>query len=62
MAMNEDLDAPFVRWIYTFPFANANICGQVKGSHFQQAAISMRRRITPEMLEELEDWRDQVGV
>lgn len=35
---------------------------QVKQEHLERAAVDMRRRITPDMLDELEAWRDQLGV
>jgi AAA family ATPase len=44
-AMNEDLEAPFV-----------------KGSHLRKSAETVRRRITPEMIDFFESWRDQSGV
>ncbi|WVQ72083.1 hypothetical protein IAR50_001628 [Cryptococcus sp. DSM 104548] len=44
-AMNEDLNAPFV-----------------KGIHLTQSAMTVRRRITPEMMRFFEEWRDQSGV
>ncbi|WWC90625.1 uncharacterized protein L201_005561 [Kwoniella dendrophila CBS 6074] len=44
-AMNEDLNAPYV-----------------KKSHLIHSAQTVRRRITPDMIEFFEDWRDQSGV
>ncbi|WVQ80069.1 hypothetical protein IAT38_002170 [Cryptococcus sp. DSM 104549] len=44
-AMNENLDAPYV-----------------KRSHLVHSAETVRRRITPEMVDFFEQWRDQSGV
>ena len=39
----------------------AELIAQVQQSHLEHACRSMRRRITPEVLQELEAWRDQLG-
>jgi AAA family ATPase len=44
-AMNEDLNAAFV-----------------KGAHLLHSARTVRRRITPEMIDYFEAWRDQSGI
>ena len=44
-AMNEDLDAPYV-----------------KREHLLHSARTVRRRITREMLDYFEAWRDQSGI
>ncbi|WWD19137.1 hypothetical protein CI109_103595 [Kwoniella shandongensis] len=44
-AMNEDLNAPYV-----------------KRTHLVHSAQTVRRRITPDMIEFFEEWRDQSGV
>lgn len=35
---------------------------QVKRDHFLEAARTIRKRITPDVLRALEAWRDQAGV
>jgi hypothetical protein len=41
---------------------STHLRSQVTRDHFLSAAQSIRRRITPDVLEVLEAWRDQAGV
>jgi len=38
------------------------VLSQVRREHFVEAAKSVRRRITPEVILEYEEWRDRSGV
>jgi hypothetical protein len=69
--MNEDMNAPNVssclRNCLTCCKArhipdSCTILSQVRRKHFVTAAKSVRRRITPEVIQEYEEWRDRSGV
>lgn len=66
--MNEDMNTPNVRCLQLPSFAflwsmtDGSVVVQVRRAHFVQAAKSVRRRITPEVIQEYEEWRDRSGV
>lgn len=60
--MNEDLNAPFVRIFHGQRMPRPLIEFQVRKQHLLNAAKSVRRRITPNMISQFEAWRDQSGA
>lgn len=62
--MNEDMNTPNVRGFRHLPAASGvlTLCLQVRREHFVTAAKMVRRRITPEVIQEYEEWRDRSGV